>query len=145
MGLLSDRAYIDHSKTPLLFLASEDSRVIHSMNEWVVRHHRKYEMLITEVFDRKGLLAERSAEERNRKPAGGPDHHPDEYLSMLLNVHYLTRANAYVCTLSSNFCRVIDELRATVAAKADRPFVDLSIETCSQPPCLYDNIFYLDW
>lgn len=72
-------------------------------------------------------------------------HHDLEYLSMLLNVHYLVRAGAYVCTLASNFCRVIDELRATVGAKADRVFVDLSHETCHHdPPCI-SAVSDFDW
>eukprot|EP01042_Synura_sphagnicola_P033771 gene33771-43342_t len=98
----------------LMFLASEDSKVLSAMTEWN-KQTQRYHMNFTNVFDRKGLLAERSAEEREKHLHRGPDHHPEEYLSMLLNVHYLVRGNGYVCTLSSNFCRLVDELRATVA------------------------------
>jgi hypothetical protein len=59
-----------------------------------------------------------------------------EYISMLLNLYYSLRSEAYVCTLKSNSCRIIDEMRATVGAKANRFFADLSIETCSKPPCI---------
>ena len=33
--------------------------------------------------------------------------------------------DAWVCTLGSNWCGVIDELRSTVAGKAHMPFVDI--------------------
>jgi hypothetical protein len=48
----------------------------------------------------------------------------------MLNLDAHIRCSAFVCTHSSNFCRLIDELRATVAAKAHRPYVDLS---CNNP------------
>lgn len=128
----------------LVFLASEDSSVLQAMTQWNAKEQR-YDMQYTNVFDRKGLLAERSAEERERNTHNGPDHHPEEYLSMLLNVHYLVRGNGYICTLSSNFCRLVDELRATVGGKADRPYADLSEETCAAPPCIYNNLKFLDW
>jgi hypothetical protein len=59
-----------------------------------------------------------------------------EYISMLLNLYYSLRSEAYVCTLRSNSCRIIDELRATVGGKANRFYADLSIESCPHPPCL---------
>ena len=33
---------------------------------------------------------------------------------MLLNLEYALKCDAFVCTLMSNWCRLIDELRATV-------------------------------
>lgn len=74
------------------------------------------------VFDRAGLYAEKSLEERERLkqlalevPEHQPiqEHHPEEILNMLLQLHYLIRSKAFVCTMASNFCRVIDELRAS--------------------------------
>ena len=59
-----------------------------------------------------------------------------EYLSMLLNLEYALKCESWVCTLASNFCRIIDELRCTVGAKCNRHFADLSGETCSSPPCV---------
>lgn len=144
-GLMNFESTKSDQKKRLMFLASEDSKVLAAMTQWNEKHKR-YDMEYTNVFDRKGLLAERSAEERKAHTNAGPaEHHPEEYLSMLLNVHYLVRGSGYVCTLSSNFCRIIDELRATVGGKADKPYADLSEETCSKIPCVYDNLFYLDW
>jgi hypothetical protein len=145
LSLLHERNLVSTATEPrLLFLASEDSKVIKSMREWN-DHHKKYEIIVTEIFDRAGLLAERTADERKKMSPTQHDHHPLEYLSMMLNVHYLVKGTSYICTLSSNFCRIIDELRATVGGKADRPYVDLSVETCSNPPCIYDHVFFLDW
>lgn len=59
-----------------------------------------------------------------------------EYISMLLNLYYSLRSEAYVCTLASNSCRIIDEMRATIGGKANRFYADLSIETCPHPPCM---------
>jgi hypothetical protein len=125
-----------------IFLASEDSKVIDGMLKWQQKS-TTYNLAYTNVFDRHGLYAEKSASERRQ--FGRENHHPDEYLSMMLNVHYLLRSTAWICTMSSNFCRVIDELRATVAAKADHPYLDLSVETCVKTPCVYKGIKYFDW
>lgn len=62
-----------------------------------------------------------------------------EYMSMLLNLYYSTRSEAWVCTMASNSCRLMDELRATLGGKANRNYADLSIETCPEPPCLAMN------
>lgn len=62
-----------------------------------------------------------------------------EYISMLLNLYYALRSEAYVCTMASNSCRIIDEMRATVGGKANRFYADLSGETCAHPPCLVEN------
>jgi hypothetical protein len=131
------------SGTRSIFLASEDSKVLEEMIHWAKLNRTEYKIAITEIFERKGLLAEKSHAERKR--FGAQVHHPDEYLSMMLNLHYLLRSAAWVCTLGSNYCRVVDELRATVAAKADHPFADLSIESCPSPPCVYQEIKYFDW
>lgn len=139
----------------VMFLASESSQVIEEITEWVEnknQHHHnnhshhgleKYDMYYTTVFDRKGLYAEKNAQERD---AGGKFvTNPDEYLSMLLNIYHLLQADAWVCQIGSNFCRVIDELRATVAGKASGPYVDLSEEKCIQPPCIYGGFMDMDW
>jgi hypothetical protein len=146
MHMLWKNGYLNHTGSAhhdkkVVFLASEDSKVIDDMVKWSEKHGIAMEY--TKVFDRHGLFAEMSPRERSTgKPAA---HHPEEYLSMMLNVHYLLKSTAWVCTMASNFCRVFDELRATVAAKADHPYVDLSVETCAHPPCVYTPLKYFDW
>lgn len=46
-------------------------------------------------------------------------------LESLLNLELALEADAWVCTLLSNWCQLIDELRMTVAGKASAPFVNL--------------------
>jgi hypothetical protein len=134
----------DKSKTPRhIFVASESSTVVEQMKSWQAKHSDLYRIHFTEIFDRKGLFAEKTRAER--KEGVTVVHHPEEYLSMLLNIHYLIQASGWVCTMSSNFCRVIDELRATVGGRAGQAFMDLSIEKCTHPPCLYGGFFDLDW
>ena len=127
-----------------VFLASEDSGVIKETDEWSQKHSSEYFMKYTNVFDRAGLYAEKSHGER-LKFMNQERHHSEEYLNMMLQVHYLLRSTAWVCTMSSNFCRVIDEMRATVGGKADHPYVDLSIETCEKVPCVYSGMYNFDW
>ena len=54
---------------------------------------------------------------------------------MLVHLSDFLKCDAFVCTLMSNYCRLIDEFRATIAMKPAALFADLSKETCSQPPC----------
>ena len=37
-----------------------------------------------------------------------------EYLSMLLNLEYSLKCDAFIGTLASNSCRLVDEMRCTV-------------------------------
>ena len=50
-----------------------------------------------------------------------------------------------VCTLASNWCRVVDELRVTVGGQVNGLFADLSEETCKLPPCIGSNVYSFDW
>lgn len=64
-----------------------------------------------------------------------------EVLSALMNLELALESDAWVCTLSSNWCRLIDELRMTVAQKASEPFLNLEKLACKagKPQC------YLGW
>ena len=76
----------------------------------------------------------------------GLKYHQLEYLSMIINLAYLVKCDAWVCTLASNYCRLVDELRATVGGKANRFYADLSRDTCSSPPCIGgQNITSFKW
>ena len=48
----------------------------------------------------------------------------NEMINSLVSLDLALQCDAFVMTLSSNWCRLIDELRATVRCKADRPFLD---------------------
>lgn len=74
------------------------------------------------------------------------EHSDYEFLSIIINLADLMNCDSFVCTLMSNYCRLLDELRAVVAAKPSAIFADLSVETCTKPPCIGpDNIKSFDW
>ena len=75
-------------------------------------------MYYTNVFDRLSVSAS------EHTPAGL--YNPLEYLSMLLNLDLSLDCSSWVCTLRSNWCIIIDELRATVANKANLAQIDLN-------------------
>ena len=47
----------------------------------------------------------------------------------LMNLQLALRCSAWVCTLGSNWCSLIDELRATVMQQADAPYVNIGYGT----------------
>jgi hypothetical protein len=57
---------------------------------------------------------------------------------MLLNLDNILKCDSFVCTQSSNFCRVIDELRVTVGAKINAHYYDLTSNGL-------DRNFYIGW
>ena len=48
----------------------------------------------------------------------------NEMLNSMTSLDIALQCDAFVMTLSSNWCRLIDELRATVRCKADHPLLD---------------------
>ena len=91
--------------------------------------------MYTTMYDRASSIMQFdwNTQHKHGAPLG---HHDLEYLSMLLNLEFAIRCEAWVCTIASNSCRVMDELRATLGGKANRYFADLSKETCRRPPCI---------
>lgn len=72
-------------------------------------------------------------------------HHELEYLSMIHTLETAMISSGWVCTLGSNYCRLIDELRTTIGGKLRYPYADLSKETCREIPCIGSGIKYFDW
>lgn len=103
-----------------------------------------YEISYTNLFNRSGLWAEKHILYKHSSK-NLVVHHPDEYLSMLLNIHLLVHASGWVCTLASNFCRIVDELRATIGARAHLAFIDLSRESCPSRFCVYEGFKDFGW
>ena len=54
------------------------------------------------------------------------EHARREILIGFMNLELALEADAWVCTLSSNWCRLIDELRMTIGRKASHPYLSLS-------------------
>lgn len=116
-----------------IFVTTEDPLVIKESDEWGSKNGCR--IMYTTVYDRaKSIMQfDWNTQHKHGVPLG---HHDFEYLSMMLNLEYAARCEAWVCTIASNSCRVMDELRATLGAKANRFFADLSLETCRRPPCI---------
>lgn len=125
-----------HYQLPIngtLFITTEDQKVLEEADLWGENNHWK--ISYTNLFNRSEMTAAKTWKEQHKH--GAIDvHDENEYLSMILNLQYSLQCKAWVCTLASNSCRLIDELRSTIAAKANRYFADLSNETCSQLPCV---------
>jgi hypothetical protein len=126
---------------PVLVIGSEDQDVINAAIEWGKQFNWK--VICTTLFDRRSVSAgfNFSAQE-DMKKSNEMKTHDLEYFSMLLNLDYILRCDAYVCTTTSNFCRVIEELRATVASKANKHYLDVSQGCSNKGICLNTN-FYL--
>ena len=78
-----------------------------------VRKKNDFTVLYSNLFDRRSVTtAMNHAAQRVAKATGAFVHHDMEYFSMVLNIDAHIRCSAFVCTHRSNFCRVIDELRA---------------------------------
>ena len=102
----------DNSSTKAaLFLGSEDPEVFRSAVDWTKRSHG-WEIFYTTLYPRDNLTAAADATvKEQQKLTLHTRHHELEYISMLLNLELLLSCDAWVCTLASNVCRLIDELR----------------------------------
>jgi hypothetical protein len=119
-----------------LFVTTEDPVVLKQAEAFGAQNN--WRIVYTNLFDRAKQTAVKTWDEQHKR--GTVAVHDDlEYLSMLLNLEQALQCEAWVCTLASNSCRIMDELRTTVAAKSNRYFADLSTETCEDPPCVADH------
>lgn len=125
-----------------LFITTEDPAVLQEADKWGKENN--WEIAYTNLFDRAQQTAFKTWDEQHKR--GSKAVHDDlEYISMMLNLQYSLQCEAWVCTLASNSCRLIDELRATLGGKANRFYADLSIETCAAPPCIEDHGYITQW
>jgi hypothetical protein len=108
----------------VLFFGTEDNGVIRDLQIWGEIHG--WRILYTNLFDRDSVSSHLSFTENIHLNPSMNWHHEYEYLSMLLNLQYILKCNAFVCTMSSNYCRIVDELRATVASKANLHYFDVT-------------------
>ena len=144
--LSSDRSSNKIRQSPIMYLGTEDPDVLDSALAWGKRNG--WRVLYTSLFDRRSVDTWRNATEQQRlKNHHAFVHHPLEYFSMVLNLDAHIRCSGFVCTEKSNFCRVIDELRATVAGKANREYYTLNPCAANKgetPPCVKSTM-QVDW
>jgi hypothetical protein len=132
---------ITHQKDGIMFIGSEDPNVIQSAHVWGKANHWK--ILYSNLFDRRQVSTHLNASEQQRaRDLNLLKHHELEYFSMILNIDAHLRCSAFVCTHRSNFCRIIDELRATVGHKANKQYADFS---CNGSPCIDSSLTEIDW
>ena len=139
-----------HFKTPsgevqkkgFMFLGSEDPGVMDTAltwgkeNDWTILH--------SSLFDKRDVSTGLNNELQQAARAKGEFQHNEwEYFTMVLDIDAHIRCEAFVCTHRSNFCRIIDELRATVGGKANKVYADF---TCGNPPpCIDSPETGIDW
>lgn len=63
-------------------------------------------------------------------------------LESFLNLELALEADAWVCTLQSNWCQLIDELRMTIAGKASFPYINIRSELNSAFPEIGNSYVY---
>jgi hypothetical protein len=117
------------SGPPVLFIGSEDQAVIDQAVEWGAGNN--WGIRYTSLFNRQNQMASMNYTMQQRMKSNHKQfrymHHPMEYFSMILNLDSFIKCKAFVCTQNSNFCRVIDELRASVGGKANRELIDMEV------------------
>lgn len=130
------------SKNKVIFMGSETPTAFDMAQKWVDAKGNsggpRYRLTYTHLLDRRTLPS--SVGQMQANDGIPKDHHELEYLSYLLNLQLALRAHAFVCTMASNTCRLIDEMRATSGSKASAFYADLSAETCDHPPCIGTGI-----
>jgi hypothetical protein len=121
---------VKEGEQPTMFFGSEDSSVLDNALAWGKANN--WRVLYSNLFDRRAVTTGLNSTVQLAARAKNAEVHDQwEYLSLMVNLDSHLQCSAFVCTHNSNYCRIIDEMRATVAAKAHRPYVDLS---CAHPP-----------
>ncbi len=125
----AEAAWKKDSKLPRVFyLSTEDVHVFDEAKAWAKK--KKIELRYTKVLaDKMEYIRKHGDKQYGRVESSY------EYLSYMLTVADATSCEVHIATLSSNFNRIIDEFRTTIAEKGDKLLIDLSVETCKKPPC----------
>eukprot|EP01038_Epipyxis_sp_PR26KG_P011760 gene11760-15737_t len=107
----------------ILYVGSEDPYAINEAVEWGKHHH--WQIMYTNLFDRHSISTHLNyTQQEILKKNQSFVHHDLEYFSMIFNLDNILKCTAFICATGSNYCRVIEELRATVANKANYHFAD---------------------
>lgn len=128
---------------PTFFVGSEDPQAIEDAISWGNKHN--YLIKYSNIFDRSTVSAHEDFHHQSTLLARKQlKHHPLEYFSLVYDIHHHLQCEAFVCTHKSNFCRVIDELRASIGAKANRQYADLSCKD-TNGFCIDSPLTMPDW
>lgn len=114
-----------HFGNRALFVSTEDPRVIKQAVELSRKQGRDaWDVVYTDEY--RGNLSPRGQVKRKGVK--------QQTLESFLILELALEADAWVCTLQSNWCRLIDELRMTVAGKAALPYINLPSGTHEVKP-----------
>lgn len=123
-----------------IVLSTDDEEVIREALLW--GRENNWKIIYPNIYDRSNTTDHLDFETQQQLiRMGKAKHHELTYFSMLINLELSLKCDAWVCTLASNTCRIIDELRSTIGCKANGHFADLSKETCLSPPCIGSGIY----
>lgn len=128
-------------KQPVMFVESEDPDVMESAKKWSAEHGWK--MVYADIYDRRkeSTTWMNKTEMVEAQRAHTFIRNPDEYFLILLTIDYHLRCSGFVCTHRSNACRIIDELRMSVADKANRAYLNMKpCKAGETPPCFTEII-----
>ena len=118
----------------VMYVGGEDPGVITSSQAWGKEHNWK--ILFSNLFDRSTVSTGlNSSEQAHARESGTFQHNEWEYFNMILTLDGHLRCSGFICTQRSNYCRAIDELRATVGGKTKKSYADFSCPT-SPAPCI---------
>jgi len=127
-----------------IYFGSEDFEALQEIRNW--SHSHGWKLHHSEFFDRRHVTTGlRNYDKQNELVAAGADVHDEmEYFAMIYDLDRHLKCESFVCTMASNFCRLIDELRATIAGKANRHYVDILCTSDTQCSASIDKPFDKD-
>jgi len=132
----------NNQQQPIMFVGSEDANLIDNAIKWGIINNWK--ILYTNLFDRRQVISGLNTSERIEWVKTHPNrNHHLEYFSMILNLDLHLQCDAFICSMPSNFCRLIDELKATIGAKANTPLADF--HDGSGVPCYTSDCITVGW
>lgn len=99
----------------VMFISTEDPDVIFEAMALARQKQKPWTVAFTQENRSNDILMDMVM----RKGAGKAT------LESLLNLELALEADAWVCTLQSNWCQLVDELRMTIAGKASFPYINL--------------------
>ncbi len=128
----------------VMFVGSEDPAAMDTALAWGLANN--FDIKYSNLFDRKQVSTRLNATEQEIAHKKGEFMHNEwEYFNMILTLDGHLRCRAFVCTQRSNYCRLIDELRATVGEKLNKQYADFSCHGGQPIPCIDSQLTGIGW
>ena len=128
----------------VMYFGSEDPSAMDSAQEWGQKNN--WDIKFSNLFDRRTVSTRLNATEQEQaREKNAFVHHEWEYFNMILTLDGHLRCRAFVCTQRSNYCRVIDEMRATVGGKLNKQYADFSCHGDHVKACIDSPLTGIGW